>query len=103
MQRVVYCDPHVHSWALCDSDAEIWDVCERAIEVGLEAVAFTEHVEFAPGDYCHNRHDYDRSRRACDTGGRTHVPTARTDAGISADTPRRRIPGSGAEGIMRTI
>ncbi|MEW6228592.1 MAG: PHP domain-containing protein [Bacillota bacterium] len=103
MQGVVYCDLHVHLSASCDSDAEIWDVCERAIEVGLEAVAFSEHVELAPGDYCHNRYDYGWSKRACDTGGWTHVPTARTDAGISADTPRRRIPGSGVEGTMRTI
>ncbi|MEW6107230.1 MAG: PHP domain-containing protein, partial [Bacillota bacterium] len=62
----MYCDLHVHSSASCDSDTEIWDVCERAIGVGLEAVAFTEHVELAPGDYCYKRYDYERSKSACD-------------------------------------
>lgn len=56
-------DLHMHSSASCDSHASIWDMCESAIGLGLEAVAFTEHVEFGPGDYCYGAFDYHRARR----------------------------------------
>lgn len=55
-------DLHVHSSASCDCNASIWDMCERAVELGLEAVAFTEHVEFGPNDYCYRKFDYRRAR-----------------------------------------
>lgn len=48
-------DDHVHSEFSWDTgpDASMWRACERAAELGLPAVSFTEHVDFtswAPGD-----------------------------------------------------
>lgn len=55
-------DLHVHSSASCDCHASIWDMCESAVSLGLEAVAFTEHVEFGPNDLCCGKFDYYRAR-----------------------------------------
>jgi histidinol-phosphatase (PHP family) len=45
----------VHSEFSWDTgpDASMWQACERAVELGLPAISFTEHVDFtswAPGD-----------------------------------------------------
>lgn len=57
-------DLHVHSSASCDCYASVWDMCESAIDMGLEAIAFTEHVEFSPEDYCYRQFNYHKARRA---------------------------------------
>jgi len=51
-------DLHVHSSASCDCDASIWEMCDAAVQLGLEAVAFTDHLEFKPEDPCYKRFDY---------------------------------------------
>lgn len=41
-------DGHVHSqWSWDAPAGSMEQTCERAIELGLPAVAFTEHVDFA--------------------------------------------------------
>lgn len=62
----MYSDMHVHSSASCDSNASIWDICETAIERGIEAVALTEHVELHPNDLCYGKFNYDAARRTFD-------------------------------------
>ncbi len=63
-------DLHIHSLASCDCHASIWDMCESAVGLGLEAVAFTEHVEFGPDDFCYGKFDYYRAKstweKACE-------------------------------------
>ena len=44
-------DLHMHSSASYDCFTSIWDMCERAAALGLEAVAFTEHVELNPEEF----------------------------------------------------
>ena len=40
-------DNHVHSeWSWDTHSASMRDTCARAVEIGLPAVAFTEHVDF---------------------------------------------------------
>ena len=43
-------DLHMHTCASWDCSAEMRDMCEQAVRLGLEAVAFTEHVELNPDD-----------------------------------------------------
>jgi len=45
------CDMHVHTKFSCDSDANLEAYCLQAIEKGLHAICFTEHVD-------HNKNDY---------------------------------------------
>jgi len=55
-------DLHMHSSASYDCFTSIWDVCERAAALGLEAVAFTEHVELNPEEFPRNPFDYHKAR-----------------------------------------
>ncbi len=42
-------DGHVHSeWSWDALKGSMYDTCARAVELGLPAVAFTEHVDFTP-------------------------------------------------------
>lgn len=55
-------DLHMHSSASYDCFTSIWDMCERAAALGLEAVAFTEHVELNPEEFPRNPFDYHKAR-----------------------------------------
>ena len=41
-------DSHVHSQWSWDAWPDRWKTCERAAEIGLPSLAFTEHVDFTP-------------------------------------------------------
>lgn len=43
-------DTHLHTRHSCDSDMAPRDACRRALEIGLRALVFTEHVDFDPSD-----------------------------------------------------
>jgi len=43
-------DYHVHSTFSCDGKSTINDYCERAIELGMREIGFSEHVDFDPAD-----------------------------------------------------
>ncbi len=56
-------DLHIHSLASCDSRASIFDMCKSAIQFGVKAVAFTEHVELNPSDACYGKFDYSKTKK----------------------------------------
>lgn len=43
-------DAHLHTRHSCDSDMASMDACRRALELGLRAIVFTEHMDFDPSD-----------------------------------------------------
>lgn len=43
-------DTHLHTRHSCDSDMEPREACRRALELGLKALVFTEHMDFDPSD-----------------------------------------------------
>ncbi len=43
-------DAHLHTKHSCDSTMEPMAACRRAMELGLKAIVFTEHVDFDPTD-----------------------------------------------------
>lgn len=45
-------DYHVHTNFSADAKPDMAAVCERAIALGIQEIAFTEHVDFTPGDFC---------------------------------------------------
>lgn len=48
--RPVACDLHIHTALSHDGAGSVDDCCRRAVELGLDAVAITEHVDFDPAD-----------------------------------------------------
>lgn len=43
-------DFHIHTTLSCDGHCTIDEVCRKAIEIGLEAICFTEHFDLDPND-----------------------------------------------------
>lgn len=43
-------DAHLHTRHSCDSDMDPMEACRRALELGLRAIVFTEHMDFDPSD-----------------------------------------------------
>lgn len=43
-------DAHLHTRHSCDSDMEPREACRMALELGLKAIIFTEHMDFDPSD-----------------------------------------------------
>ncbi len=48
------CDLHVHSKYSVDSDVSMSDYCKRAVALGIDCIAFTDHVDHNPVDYGYN-------------------------------------------------
>ena len=76
------CDNHVHSEFSWDTgiNASMEDSCRRAVEVGLPAIAFTEHVDFTGW------------------GADDHPPSVETTVG-----PRERVQPLDVDGYLASI
>ena len=46
-------DYHMHSNASCNSEATMAQMCRSALDRGIHEVAFTEHFDPKPEDYCY--------------------------------------------------
>ena len=53
-------DYHIHTNFSCDSNQLPEDVCEKAIALGFEEIAFTEHLDLDPQDEGYGFYDYER-------------------------------------------
>jgi len=56
-------DIHLHSTHSCDAKSTIDEMCQTALERGLQVVCFTEHVDFNPHDEGLNFYRYDAHTR----------------------------------------
>ena len=45
-----YCDYHLHTEFSFDSREKMEKVCQKAVEIGIKEICFTEHVEFKAAD-----------------------------------------------------
>ena len=54
------CDMHVHTKYSCDSDIELESYCLEAIQKGLHAICFTEHIDFNVNDYGYEYYNADK-------------------------------------------
>lgn len=82
-------DNHVHSeWSWDTHATSMWAACVRAVEIGLPAVAFTEHVDFRRWGPDDGRGDLQVSR-----GYRTGVTTFDVEGYLaSVEECRARFP-----------
>lgn len=47
-------DLHIHTEFSCDSEADMEQYVKQAIERGMQALCFTDHVDLNPDDYGYN-------------------------------------------------
>jgi histidinol-phosphatase (PHP family) len=58
IETIYAVDYHMHSFRSHDGKASIMDQCQRAVEIGLDEIGFTEHKDFNPDDPVVNHFDY---------------------------------------------
>lgn len=61
--KAIEIDGHIHSNLSVDGYVNMETLCERAIEVGLKEIAFTEHYDTEPADAGFGLYDYAKSRK----------------------------------------
>jgi histidinol-phosphatase (PHP family) len=59
-------DYHVHSGESPDASGSIEELCERAVEIGLKEIVFTEHFDATPRDIAYMLYDYEKCRGLID-------------------------------------
>ena len=57
-------DYHVHSNLSVDAYDSVEVMCERAVDIGLTEIVFTEHYDTEPADEGYGFYDYEKSREA---------------------------------------
>jgi len=57
-------DYHVHSNLSVDAYDSVEAMCERAVDIGLTELVFTEHYDTDPADEGHGFYSYEKSREA---------------------------------------
>lgn len=53
-------DYHIHSTQSYDGKSSIFESCQKALELGIAEIGFSEHVDFDPVDWGFGFFDYDR-------------------------------------------
>ena len=74
-------DTHLHTRHSCDSDMEPREACRRALDLGLKALVFTEHMDFDPTDEGYGFYDATAIRDSLDAC-RLEFPDLRIFRGI---------------------
>ena len=59
-------DYHVHAGESPDASGSIEQFCERAAEIGLKEIVFTEHFDATPRDIAYKLYDYEKCRGLVD-------------------------------------
>ena len=57
-------DFHVHTGMSHDGSGTVMEYCELAVDNGMKAVGFCEHVDLDPQDFVSGQHDYEEYRRS---------------------------------------
>jgi histidinol-phosphatase (PHP family) len=45
-------DLHIHTEYSCDSRAKMMDMCQAALDIGIDEIGFTDHMDLIPDDPC---------------------------------------------------
>jgi len=82
-------DFHVHTTLSCDGHCTTDEVCRRAIEIGLEAVCFTEHMDLDPADPGYGFLDYEQYCARIEESRRLYSAKLAVFKGIEVDYQSR--------------
>ncbi len=82
-------DFHIHTTLSCDGRSTLDEVCRRAMEIGLRAVCFTEHMEFDPNDSGYGYLSYEEYSARVDEARCKYSGKLTTFKGVEADYQSR--------------
>ena len=82
-------DFHIHTTLSCDGHCTIEEVCRKAIEIGLQAVCFTEHFDLDTNDPGYGFFNYEEYSSQVDEARRCFGGQLTILKGIEADYQRR--------------
>lgn len=71
-------DYHVHSNASCDTQVTMAEMCQAALGLGMTEIAFTEHFDLHPLDYCVNFYKPDEYFEKLENARRVFAPQGLT-------------------------
>ncbi len=78
-------DYQVHSVRSHDGKASILDQCERAVNIGLDEVGFSEHKDFDPADPVVDFFDYEAYMREIEAARQRYGDSLTIRAGVEID------------------
>ena len=82
-------DLHIHTTLSCDGHCTINEVCRKAIEIGLETICFTEHLDLDPNDPGYGFLDYEAYSARADQARERYASHLTILKGIEADYQSR--------------
>ncbi len=78
-------DFHIHTTLSCDGHCTTDEVCRKASEIGLDAICFTEHMDFDPADPGYGFLDYEEYCARFEEARRRHAGKLAIFKGIEID------------------
>jgi len=80
-----FVDFHVHSTFSPDAEDTVEAMCEAAVQAGLNAICFTDHVDFEPRDASHGYLRFDAYQKALEEAAAKWQGVLEVRMGIEAD------------------
>ncbi len=81
-------DYHMHSTHSCDGKASMADMCRQAVATGMPEIAFTDHFDRHPMDFCHGYYEPDALWADLEAR-RAEFPELTIRAGVEVGEPHR--------------
>jgi histidinol-phosphatase (PHP family) len=78
-------DLHVHSTHSGDAESSIFEMCRRAVDIGLSEIGFAEHLDTDPSDLCYQYLKYDAYMQDIEKARREFRRDLLIHAGVECD------------------
>jgi histidinol-phosphatase (PHP family) len=82
-------DFHIHTTLSCDGHCTVDEICRKAIEIGLRAICFTEHLDLDPADPGYGFLDYEEYGARLEEARQRYAGSLTILKGIEADYQSR--------------
>ena len=53
-----FVDYHIHSTFSHDGHSSLFQMCQKAVDLGIEEIGFSEHMDFEPEDWAYGYFNY---------------------------------------------
>lgn len=84
-----FVDYHIHTTFSCDARSTLDAMCQRAIELGLQEIAFTEHADFEHLDICYRYFEPATYFQAIEAARQRYGDCLTIRAGVEVGEPHR--------------
>ena len=85
----MFVDYHTHTSLSCDALDTMDAMCQQAIKIGLQEIAFTEHADFEPADACTGFYQPEKYFDAIETARQRYGSQLTIRAGVEIGEPHR--------------